>query len=472
MKSLTKDYIANVSLLDGVLRVAENFDIIKKQVAVGQDELTFYYIDGFIKDAVMSKLMLSFVALKGLGKPSPASAREFCEKYAAYMETDVTDNFGLMIQMLLSGSALVLGSSFEDKAIIIDARSYPARSIGEPQNDKVMLGARDGFVESLIFNTALIRRRIRDTSLTMRHFTVGSVSKTDVVLCYMSDRADMDYVNDIAKKLHNIEAEALPMGHQSLAECLIKKGWYNPFPKIRTTERPDTASAQLLEGGVMIIVDNSPEVMMLPTTIFEFLQETNDFYFPPFTGSFLRIVRQVIMWLTMYLTPLWLLMANNPDKVPAWLWFALPEESGKIPLLAQLLLVEFVIDGLRMASMNTPDMLSNSLSVIGGLILGDFAIEIGWLIPEVILYMAFVSIANFSQRNYQLGYAFKFMRIILLVLVSLFDIYGLVVGSFIVLVLLVTNKTPNGKRSYLYPLVPFSAKGMAALLFRVKKKDR
>ena len=471
MKRLSADYMENIRIIDSVLRVNDNFDIIKKPLCVGQDELTLYYIDGFVKDAVLSKLMLSFVALKGLGNKSDNAANDFLRKYAAYVETDLCESLDIMIQMVLSGATLVLGSTFGDKAVIIDARTYPARSIDEPQNDRVMLGSRDGFVESLIFNTALIRRRIRDVSLTMKYFTIGEKSKTDVVLCYMGDRADMDYVKEISEKLSNIKTEALTLGHQSLSECLIRTRWYNPFPKIRTTERPDTASAQLLEGGLMLIIDNSPEVMMLPTTVFEFMQETNDYYFPPLTGSFLRLIRQVIMWLTIFLTPVWYLMTKNPENVPLWLHFSLPEESGKIPILAQLLIVEFVIDGLRMASMNTPDMLSNSLSVVGGLILGDFAIEIGWLIPEVILYMAFVSIANFSQRNYQLGYAFKFMRIILLVLIALFDLYGLIFGTVLIITLIATNKTANGKRSYLYPLIPFSPKGMAALIFRVKKRD-
>ena len=471
MKKLSADYETNVRIIDGALRVSESFDVLKKTLAVGRDELTFYYIDGFIKDGVMSKLMLSFVALKGLGKPSKEAVNDFVKNCAAYVETDICESVDLMTQMVLSGAALVLGSSFEESAVIIDARTYPARSVAEPQNDRVMLGARDGFVESLIFNTALIRRRIRDTALTMKHFTIGRRSKTDVALCYIDGLADADYVRELGKKLNSIDTDAIALGHQSLSECLIKTRWYNPFPKIRTTERPDTAAAQLLEGGVMIIVDNSPEVMMLPTTIFEFMQETNDYYFPPLTGSFLRVVRQAIMLLTVLLTPVWFLMTKNPESVPAWLQFALPEEVGKIPILAQLLLVEFVIDGLRMASMNTPDMLSNSLSVVGGLILGDFAIQIGWLIPEVILYMAFVSIANFSQRNYQLGYAFKFMRMILLVLVALLDLYGLLFGIALVIALVATNKTVNGKRSYLYPLIPFSAKGMAALFFRVKKND-
>ena len=471
MKRLSMDYRENVDYLDRVFRVKENFDIIKKPLTIGSDELTLYYIDGFVKDAVMGKMMIYFLSLKGLGKPSADAAQRFLDAHVPYVETDLCESVDSITQMMLSGAVVMLGSSFGDKAILIDARTYPARETSEPQNDRVMLGARDGFVETLIFNTALIRRRIRDTSLTMQYLTVGQKSRTDVVICYMSDRADMKYVEQISQKLKSIQTESLTMGHQSLSECLIPTRWYNPFPKIRTTERPDAAAAQLFEGSVILIVDNSPEVMILPTGIFDFIQETNDYYFPPLTGTFLRLVRQIIMWLTLFLTPGWYLLIKNPQLVPSFLAFTIPEEPGKIPILAQLLLTEFVIDGLRMASMNTPDMLSNSLSVVGGLILGDFAIGIGWLIPEVILYMAFVSIANFSQRNYELGYAFKFLRILLLILTALFNLWGFLAGVVLTITLIATNKTVNGKRSYLYPLIPFSWKGFKALFFRVKKHD-
>ena len=470
MNRLSNDYKRNVEYLDKRFRVEENFDIIKKTLTIGTDELTMYYIDGFVKDAVMGKMMIYFLSLKGLGEGEDA-AQSFLDAHVPYVETEICESVDTMTQMMLSGMVVMLGSRFGAKTILIDARTYPARETSEPQNDRVMLGARDGFVETLISNTALIRRRIRDTSLTMQYMTIGEKSRTDVVLCYMSDRADMKFVETISKKLSAIKTEALTMGHQSLSECLIRTRWYNPFPKIRTTERPDAAAAQLLEGSVMILVDNSPEVMILPTSIFDFIQETNDYYFPPLTGTFLRLIRQVIMWLTLFMTPTWYLLVKNPDIVPKFLEFTIPAETGKIPILAQLLLTEFVIDGLRMASMNTPDMLSNSLSVVGGLILGDFAIDIGWLIPEVILYMAFVSIANFSQRNYELGYAFKFLRILLLILTAIFNIWGFTLGVVVVITLIATNKTVNGKRSYLYPVIPFSWKAFKALFFRVKKRD-
>ncbi len=467
MRELFFEYEKNVALFDTNIRVDKNFDVIKKVLKVSDGELTLYYIDGFVKDTVMQKLMMHFLSQKSL----PKSAREFMETGVPYVETDVSSDYDFLIQMLLSGATVLLGSSFGGEAIVIDARTYPARGAEEPQGDRVMRGARDGFVETLIFNTALIRRRIRDTSLSMRYVSVGERSKTDVVVCYMNGKADKEYVSFIINKLSSLKVKSLSMGAQSLAECLIRTRWYNPFPKIRVTERPDTAAAQILEGSVAIIIDNTPEVMILPSSIFDFMQETNDFYFPPITSTYIRLVRYTVFFMTLIITPLWYLFICHPEIVPEWLAFVLPQNSGRIPILFQLFLAEFVIDALRLASMNTPDMLANSLSVVGGLILGDFAVDIGWLIPEVILYMAFVAIANFTQRSYQLGYAFKFLRMFLLLTTGIFKFWGFVGGMITIVVLLVTNKTVNGKRSYLYPLVPFNAKALATLLFRVKKKD-
>lgn len=474
MNQLTDSYRDNITYVDGLLRVGENFDVLKKTLRVGEDELTLYFIDGFIKDTVMQKLMMHFLTQKGLDFPrrdgdAHSTAQRFINHALPYVETDVTDSVDTMVQMVLSGAALMLGSAFGREAIVIDARSYPARDTGEPEGDKVMRGARDGFVETLIFNTALIRRRIRNPALTMSYLTVGKSSRTDIIICYMSDRADLKYVDQLKNKLAKVETDALSMGHESLAEVLIKKRWYNPFPKIRYTERPDAAAAQLMEGSVLILCDTSPQVMILPTSIFDFMQETNDFYFPPLTGTYIRVVRHIVFWLTLYLTPTWYLLVMNSAHIPDWLSFIIPTEVGRIPILAQLLLTEFLIDGLRMASLNTPSMLSNSLSVVGGLILGDFAVSIGWLIPEVILYMAFVAIANFTQRSYELGYAFKFMRIGLLILTACFNVWGYAGGLILILILLLTNVTVNGTRSYLYPLIPFDGSALMSLFFRVRK---
>ncbi len=464
-RGLCEDYQANVELISRILRVDRSFDMLTKKLVLADGELTLFFVDGFAKDTVLQKLMMHFVSLKKL----PRSATEFTDECLPYIETDVSADISHMVQMVMSGGTLILGSSFGSEAILLDTRTYPARQTAEPEGDRVMRGSRDGFVETLIFNTALIRRRIRNPALTMQYFKIGRDSGSDVVLCYMNDRADKSYIAELQKKLNSIDTDALVMGHESLKECLIKQRWYNPFPKIRTTERPDAAAAQLLEGSVLIIIDNSPEVMVLPSTIFDFMQESNDFYFPPLTGTYIRIIRYAVFFLTLVLTPTWYLMLTYPEFVPSWLEFAMPKETGSLPIFVQLLLVEFIIDALRLASLNTPNMLNNSLSVVGGLILGDFAVDIGWLIPEVILYMAFVAIANFTQRSYELGYGIKFMRILLLVLTALFGIWGYAGGFLLIVILVATNTTANGKRNYLYPLIPINLKALRTLLFRVKK---
>lgn len=467
MRRLSYDYQKNVQFFDSELRVSDNFDIIKKVLTLAGGELTLYYIDGFVKDTVMQKLMMHFLSVKKL----PQSATEFMQSSVPYIETDASGDVAFMKQMVLSGATLLLGSTFGADAIIIDARTYPGRDAEEPQGDRVMRGARDGFVETLIFNTALIRRRIRDTALTMQYVSVGERSQTDIVICYLKGKADGEYVKELTQRLKKLKTKSLTMGAQSLSEALIRTRWYNPFPKIRLTERPDSATAQILEGSVAILIDNSPEVMILPTSIFDFMQETNDFYFPPLTGTYIRLVRYSVFFLTLILTPLWYLLICYPALLPEWLTFILPRNEARIPIIFQLFLVEFVIDALRLASINTPDMLANSLSVVGGLILGDFAVDIGWLIPEVILYMAFVAIANFTQRSYELGYAFKFLRMFLLLATAIFKLWGFIGANIMIVILLITNKTVNGKRSYLYPLIPFNGKKLASLIVRVKKKD-
>jgi len=459
----------NVKLIDGVLRVDHSFDIIKRELVFAQKKAVMYYIDGFVKAEMLQKLMTYLVTVKDLGDGTD-SAADFAAKNAVpSVEVDVTDELDTVVLGVMSGCTAFFSESFGGNILVIDARTYPARNTEEPENDRVMRGSRDGFVETMIFNTAMIRRRIRDVNLTVSYINAGRLSRTDMALCYMADRADPDYVRELKEKLSHLDTDSLIFGHQSVAETLIRDRWYNPFPKIRSTERPDAAAATILEGGIILICDNSPEAMIFPSSIFDFLQETDDYYFPPLTGNYLRILRHVIFWFTMILTPLWYLGLMHADALPDWLYFIVPRNAGELPIIVQLFLTEFALDGLKLASLNTPNMLSNSLSVVGGLLLGDFAVTVGWLSPDVILYMAFVAIANFTQQSYELGYAFKYMRMLTLLLTALFDYVGFILGIAIAVALIATNRTVNGKRNYLYPLIPFNGQALARLLFRLKK---
>ena len=462
---LCGDYRLNVALMSERLRVKESFDIIERHLTVCERDMCFFYIDGFVKDGEMLRIMQYLLSQKEIG-----SAEEL-EKRLPYIEVELMHEPSKIIRAVLSGQTAVFAESFGDTAILLDMRTYPARQTQEPESDRVMQGARDGFVETLVVNTALIRRRIRDPRLTMEHFSLGGSSETDVVICYVKGIANESIVNDVRSKISKIRPKSLTLGYQSLAESLIRSGWYNPFPKIRTTERPDAASAQLLEGSVIVLCDTSPQAMILPTSIFDYLEETDDFYFPPLTGTYLRLVRTAILLLSVVITPLWYLAVEYEAVLPSSLAFLVPDQPGALPIILQLFLVEIAIDGLKIASMNTPDILSNSLSVVGALILGDFAVGVGWLCEDVILYMAFVAIANFAQQNHELGYAFKFMRLMILALVYFLGIWGFVAGILLFFFFVATNTTLSGKRGYLYPLVPFNARDFLRLLIRHRKQD-
>ncbi|MCI8971428.1 MAG: spore germination protein, partial [Oscillibacter sp.] len=390
--------------------------------------------------------------------------QDFADRLISFSEVDVGFDPEELVTSVLMGKTLLLVEGLRGAAQI-DAKSYPSRGVDEPPDGKVLRGSHDGFVEAVVPNMALLRRRIRDPHLTMEGLKVGRRSHTDAVLCYLDDKADPALLSAIREKLNGIDVNSLSMAQESVAEAIRPKQWYNPFPKVRYTERPDSAAASIMEGNVVLMVDNSPSVMILPTTFFDFTQEANEFYFPPLVGSYLRLLRIIVFLISLLITPTWYLMVKESGRLPEWLEFLSSPEPAALGLLWQLLVVEFLVDVLKLASLNTPDSLSNSFSMLGALILGDFAVQAGWLGPEVLVYMAFVSVASFAQPSYEMGYAFKLLRVALLLLTAVFDVWGYGLGILGILILLATTKPLVG-RGYLYPLIPFHGKALWRLLVR------
>lgn len=461
---ISSDLRENIEWFNQSLKVDENFDIIYRVIRMGDKDACFYYIDGFCKDELMQKLLQYFYSIKA--EEMPQNAHEMSKSFMPYVEIDLMDDKEKILQFILSGVLAFFVDGF-DRCILIDCRTYPARNVSEPEKDKVLRGSKDGFVETIVFNTALIRRRIRDTGLCMKMMNAGMSSKTDIVLCYMEERVDHDFLQKITERIEKIQVDALTMNQESLAECLFKHKWYNPFPKFKFTERPDTAAAQVLEGNIIVLVDNSPQAMIMPTSIFDIVEEADDYYFPPITGTYLRISRTLIAFTTFFLTPTFLLLMMYPQWIPSGFEFIMVEEVVNIPLIWQLLILEIAIDGLKLAAVNTPSMLSTPLSVLAALVLGEFSTKSGWFNAEVMLYMAFVAVANYTQSSYELGYALKFMRMITLILTAIFGVYGYIGGVLLCVISIVCNKTVSGK-SYIYPLLPLNPKNLCRRIFRMR----
>ena len=467
--TFTSDYNSDLHMINEMLRVGESFDITVRRLKIGKRRATAYCLNGFIKDVMLEQELeyLSKLSEEALGDIEDAD--DLLDNYITYIEAKVQDDPEAFITLVLSGAVGLIIEGFS-KALIIDCRTYPARGVQEPESDKVLRGSHEGFVETILFNTALIRRKIRNPKLTMKAYQIGSESKTDVIVCYLEDVVDRKQLDVLTKKLQSIKPKHLSMSQESLKECLMPHQPWNPYPKIRYTERPDAAAACIYDGNIIVLTDGSPSAMIIPTGIFDFVQDINDYYFPPLIGTFLRFVRMTVFTLSMLLIPIWYLLVIYEDKLPDALEFMMIEEDYTVPLIVQLLIVEFVIDTLRLASLNTPSALSSSFSVVGALVLGEFAVRSGWFVSEVVLFMAFVAISNFTQPSYELGYAIKISRVFILILCGLFKIWGFIIGLILVLLLIATTKTIGGY-TYLYPIIPFNAEALKGLIIRRPKKE-
>jgi stage V sporulation protein AF len=379
-----------------------------------------------------------------------------------YVEISIESDLDKVVDTVLAGpTALVVDGI--DKVIMIDARTYPVRGPEEPDIERVVRGARDGFVETIVFNTALTRRRVRDRTLRMKYLQVGRRSKTDVVVCYIEDIANPEMVKEITESISKIDTDGLPMAEKTIEEFISGRHW-NPYPVVRYTERPDTAATHLFEGHVIIMVDGSPSVMITPTTFWHHLQHAEEYRNKPVVGAYLRFVRHIAVWASLFLLPLWFLLAIDPELLPKQIAYIGPDDPGKVPLLLQFLLAEVGIDVLRMAAIHTPSSLATALGLVAALMIGQVAVQVGLFTNEVILYLAIAAIGTFATPSYELSLANRIVRIGLLILTAMFHVYGFVIG--VVLFIIMLSRMNSFGVPYLWPFIPFNFRAFRDVVIR------
>jgi stage V sporulation protein AF len=461
---LTKEIKKNKEIIKSRLPIGKSFDVIGRELLFGNTEAYLIFIDGFAKDDIMLFILEDLQPINN-ENISKELIEIMLKQKIGYIEVGTFTDLKQMETAVLSGAvALIIDD--EDEGIIIDAREYPVRGPSEPDLEKVTRGSRDGMVETIIFNTALIRRRLRDPNLIFEIKSVGKRSQTDVVISYIQDLADDKLLKEIENKINSIDVEALIMAEKTLEELMIKKHWYNPLPQARFTERPDVVAAHLLEGHIAIIVDTSPSVMLLPVTLFHFTQHAEDYYQNVAVGTFIRWVRFIGMLTAFLIIPLWLLIVNNKQYMPEFLQFIGPKEPGSIPIFIQFVILELGLELLRISSIHTPNALTTSLGIIGGLMLSEMAISVGYFVPETVLYIAITGIGSFATPSLEFSMAIRMFNLFLLIMTGIFNIIGFAVGFIIIIIIIYTTQPfKNGKR-YTWPLIPFDKSALANILFR------
>ncbi len=452
----------NANIIDEQLGVEITFDIIKRDMKFGGKKVTMYAINGFVSSEILT-LILNELANLDRKNLAPNALESFFHTYLTHIQVNKVKTVNEVIDKVLSGQLAFLIDN-EEYSLIIDVRNYPGRQPEEPDTERVVRGARDGYTETLSVNTALTRRRIRDARLRMEIMQIGVRSKTDVCVAYLQDIADPDLVKTIKGKLQSIEIDGLPMGERSVEEMIYNKKW-NPYPLVRYTERPDVAAVHIFEGHVLVFVDTSPSIMIAPTTFFHHLQHAEEYRQTPALGLYLRWIRLIGVFISLFLLPLWLLFSFNPDLLPKSLDFIGPKEKSEIPIFWQFMAAELGIDLMRMAAIHTPTPLATAMGLIAAVLIGDMAIKVGFFVPEVILYLSAAAIGMFATPSYEMGLSNKIYRLVALITVYLFKVPGFVVLTTIWIIYLSLQKSLN--TPYLWPFIPFNAKALLHVLFRM-----
>lgn len=447
--------------LENEIGYKKSLDVIVREMTFGEKRTALLCLNGLVDGKLLTDVLTRLTYLQP-DQISGHALHSFFDLYvpAAQVETEKDWN-KMLTNVLAGGTALFIEG--EENVLLIDAKNFPTRGLEEPSLEKVVRGSRDGFVETLMVNISLVRRRLRDPQLRYEIIQVGDRTKTDVCIAYIDDIVDKELLKSVRDKINMVKIDGLPLADKQLEEATVKRGW-NPFPQVRYSERPDTVAAHLLEGCIAVFVDTSPSVMTMPTTYTDLVQHAEENRQTPFIGTYLRWVRFIGIFASLFMLPLWLLFVMHPELKPAMLEFLGPTKTGKLPLVVQFLLAEIGVDLLRMASVHTPTSLATAMSLVAAILIGDIAVQTGVFVNEVILYMAIAAIGMFATPSYELGLANRIVRLVLIVAVSAFGPPGFVVATTAILLLLICERSFN--RPYFWPLIPFDFNAVVGLLIR------
>ncbi|GAB2574224.1 spore germination protein [Gracilibacillus alcaliphilus] len=462
MQKIDHSIIKNKEYLTNRLGIGLSFDVDFRELIILKKKVQLYFVTGLVDGDALTEIIKKLVSINDDENAKSDIFQELNNRIV-HEQVKSVKTMDEAVDQLLSGLAIIFADG-EEECFVVDTRHYPGRTPEEPDTEKVVRGSRDGYTENIIENTALTRRRIRDERLRNQMIQVGERSKTDVCICYLQDVADVGLVDLIKNELGQIKIDGLSMADKTIEEYLVSQGM-NPYPMVRYTERPDVAAAHLFEGHVLIMVDTSPSMIIVPTTFFHHVQHAEEYRESPSVGTFVRWIRFMGIFASLFLLPLWLLVVQEPELLPDTLQFIGPNEVGNVPIVVQILLADIGIEFLRMAAIHTPTALSTAMGLIAAVLIGEIAIEVGLFSSEVILYVSISAIGSFATPSYELSVANKIARIILILLTFAFHTAGFLIGTTLFILFLASTRSLQ--TPYLWPFIPFNDKALWQIMFRL-----
>lgn len=454
----------NIQTAYQIFPIKNSFDLITRTLCLGRTRAWFLAVNGMCRTEVLQEIFSDLQNPLSAKDNSIEDLSYYMASRIGYAQTELADDWEQITSALLSGPSVLFVDGFSS-AILLDTRTYPARSISEPESERVTSGAKDGFVETMLFNANLIRRRIRSPRLTFAAHSVGTDSRTDVAIAYINGSVDPVLLKKLEKKLDTLSATALTMGAKSLEEMLVPKKWYHPLPSIQQTQRPDVACSYLLEGNLLVLVDNSPSVLILPSTIFQFTQSPEDYYKSPLVGSYSRLLRFLCIFISLLLLPVFLLIGCYYPDIADSLSLFPAEYTAPERLFFYTLFAELTLDLFQYSAAHSPSSYSGALSIVGGLILSDVAITLHWVSLEVMFYAAATMLSSLALSSTAFAEGIRCYRLFLLFATGIFGMTGFITALFLILLSILTTPSFAGK-SFFWPLFPWNKKAFATLFFR------
>lgn len=409
-------------------------DVVKRRLVAGGLPIYVIYIDSMIERELVEGEFLKNL-MYGIGKMPEENVFSFIQTYAmTTADTKEAETIEDAVLAVLSGDTPIFLEGSR-KALIVSSKNFPSRGVQSAESEVSVRGPKDSFTESMRINTILIRRRIRDERLKTLQRKVGVRSQTDITIMYMEGIARPDLVKNIEERIKSFKVDGI-FDSGSL-EQLTEKEWYSPFPQFQSTERPDKAASALLEGRIVVNVDNSPMVLLLPTTLNCFFQASDDYYSRWGIVCFVRILRYVAALIAMVLPAFYIGVACfHPEMLPTSLELSFASARGGVPfpLPVEVIILELAFELLREAGIRLPGPMGSALGIVGGLIIGQAAVEANIVSPIVVIVVALTALASFTIPNEGFASAFRLVKFYLIVLASFLGLYGVILGILTVLI--------------------------------------
>lgn len=470
-ETISPDIFSNEQVLRDSFQNCSDF-VVRPITISGKAKILFVYVDGLVDTKTLNLVVLKPLTFSGLppgAKNNDPMANIIYDQLIAVASVSTISKMSELVESLLKAKVGILVEG-ETKALIADLSGFETRSIEEPSAEVTIRGPREGFTESLRINTTLLRRRIRSTKLKMESFTIGELSKTDVVVTYIEGVVASSLLKEVRKRISRIKIDGVL--DSEFIEEFIEDVPYSPFPQIQNTERPDVVSANILEGKVAIIVDNTPFALIIPMTFWDGLQSAEDYYERYIYSSFIRIIRYILFNTSLFLPSLYVALTTyHPKLIPTALLISIASarEGTPFPAIIEALIMELMFEGLREAGVRLPKPVGSAVSIVGALVIGQAAVQAGIVSAPMVIVVASTGIASFSIPRYNFGTALRIIRFVMLILAGTLGLYGIAIGLIALTVHLINLQSFGVP--YFSPVAPQIPSDLKDILVRAPRWD-